>query len=334
MLPCMDNFFLIPRRDGTKIAAVAQWGGLWRSSDSGATWANTFPSASSWNWRGITSSADGTRLAAFYHLGMVSVGGSQGWAYFGGNIYLSSDSGTSWQQAMLGVPGSSPCFFWSSIAMSRDGSKIVAVAANPSIPYSGLWGYNITDSGLFVSTDYGANFQKKPGISITNVGGSVIMSASGKVIFYTDTNRDSQAGYPKLWKSFDMDATWTSSPIMWDTEGSNLGDIATSADGGTLVAMGHKLYSTKDYGASWTSHSDATAGNLFFKVCGLLATELLFPLSTEILMNMAVCTRVDYLPCLLPHCLPPLVLPALLPVPFPLLSLPSHLFPILLLFLR
>ena len=51
---------------------------------------------------------------------------------------------------------------------------------------------------------------------------------------YTDTDCDNQ-GYPKLWKSFDMGATWTSSPIMWDTEGSNVGAMALSADGGTLM---------------------------------------------------------------------------------------------------
>ena len=262
----------MPRRDGTKLAAVvgsgAGWGGIWRSSDSGATWKNMFLSDGSMNWSGIASSADGTRLAAYYHRGMVYIGAPVGWFFYGGNIYISSDSGTSWQQtgpALLGSwPISTRNLYWSSIAMSHDGSKIVALAPSPRVNKGELWKYAMSDSGLFVSTDYGATFKKKKGMIVTDKGGSVVMSPNGSIVFATDPAQDRQ-GYPKLWRSFDSGETWSYFPITWNSEGSNLANIAMSADGGTLVAMGHKLYSTTNYGATWTAHPDANAGALMFQ---------------------------------------------------------------------
>ena len=71
-------------------------------------------------WTSITSSADGTKLAA-----VVS----------GGSIYTSADSGATWTEQT--AAGSR---YWSSIASSADGTKLAAVVESGSI-------YTSADSG-------------------------------------------------------------------------------------------------------------------------------------------------------------------------------------------
>jgi len=101
--------------DGTKLAAAATFsdsgpGGIFTSTDSGATWA--FTSAPSDNWDSIASSADGTKLLA---------GSDHG-------LYTSSDSGNTWQP-VTGISG----FEWEGVASSADGNELAAAANSGNI---------------------------------------------------------------------------------------------------------------------------------------------------------------------------------------------------------
>ncbi|HTX21319.1 MAG TPA: sialidase family protein [Candidatus Aquilonibacter sp.] len=92
--------------DGTRLIAATANGQIYLSTDSGATWVEQ--TSISGQLTGVTSSADGSRLAA------VSGGSS-------GQIYFSSDSGVTWMQ-LSGAPAAS----WSGIVSSADGSLLAA----------------------------------------------------------------------------------------------------------------------------------------------------------------------------------------------------------------
>ena len=80
--PVLPYLAIASSADGTRLAAVANGGGIYVSTNSGSTW--TLTSAPSEVWVSIASSADGTRLAA-------AIGQSSS-----GLIYVSTNSGVTW----------------------------------------------------------------------------------------------------------------------------------------------------------------------------------------------------------------------------------------------
>ena len=109
---------------GDKLAATNAGGNIYISADSGATW--SAGEASSWcNWSSITSSEDGTMLAA------ADMGDE-----LGGYIYTSVNSGADWtEQTGSGRRA------WQSITSSRDGTMLAAAVQGGCI-------YISTDSGV------------------------------------------------------------------------------------------------------------------------------------------------------------------------------------------
>ena len=68
--------------DGKVLAAVVEGGGIWRSSDAGASWKQLgggLPTAA--NWHHVTMSAGGSVMAAVSN---------------GGKVWVSYDAGASW----------------------------------------------------------------------------------------------------------------------------------------------------------------------------------------------------------------------------------------------
>ena len=96
--------------DGTRLVATGTGGQICTSADSGVTW---IPQTTLLGQpTSVASSADGSRLA-------VTTGGSSTGA--SGNIYISSDFGSTWTLS-AGAPTAS----WADIASSADGSLLVA----------------------------------------------------------------------------------------------------------------------------------------------------------------------------------------------------------------
>ncbi len=87
----------------------ASGGPIYTSTNAGASWIQT--SAPSFDWRGLASSADGTRLLA--------VADSDG--YGGGQIYTSTNAGGTWQT------NDAPITTWYYAASSADGGRLLAV---------------------------------------------------------------------------------------------------------------------------------------------------------------------------------------------------------------
>jgi hypothetical protein len=227
--------------DGLTNVAIANIGSFTNTYN----WTQT---AASGNWESITSSSDGTKLAA-----VVS----------GGYIYTSTNSGASWTaQTASGIRN------WTSITSSSDGTKLAAV----------VWGsdyiYTSTDSGVTWTARTGSGSRSWYSIASSS-DGTKLVAGTNKDYIYTSTDSGvtwtartgsgSRSWYSiasssdgtklvagnfwgYIYTSNDSGVTWTQrspSTYMWS--------ITSSSDGTKLVAGGYNaIYTSTDSGVTWT----------------------------------------------------------------------------------
>ncbi|MBX3290778.1 MAG: hypothetical protein KF855_15795 [Acidobacteria bacterium] len=215
---------------------------------------NTFvfhPKGNNGSWRSITSSADGSKLAAVSN----------------NALFTSTDSGETWTQQNTGGSGN-----WVSITSSADGTKLAAVRTN------------ISGERIYTSTDSGVTWTIREHIrlwqSITSSADGTILAAgdnNGRIYISADSGETwvirslgsqvlraitSSADGTKLaatgtgtfgsqiYTSTDSGLTWTAreSNRQWNS-------ITSSADGTKLAAVvlnGH-IYTSTDSGITWTA---------------------------------------------------------------------------------
>lgn len=166
------------------------------------------------NWQCITSSSDGTKLAA---------------GVYGGYIYTSTDSGATWTART-----SSGSRNWVGITSSSDGAKFAAVD-------NGGYIYTSGDSGSTWTARTSAGSRNWTGITSSSDG--IMLCA---VVY---------GGY--IYTSTDPGGSWTprDSKRNWQC-------ITSSSDGNKLVAgvYGGNLYRSTNSGANWDETCD-TEGN-------------------------------------------------------------------------
>ncbi|WP_345739054.1 IPT/TIG domain-containing protein, partial [Prosthecobacter algae] len=167
---------------------------------------------SSRNWTSITSSADGSKLAA-----VVS----------GGQIYTSTDSGVTWTARDSSRN-------WSSIASSADGSKLAATAYAGSI-------YTSIDSGVTWTAQASGTFNWQT-IASSADGSKLVAGVYGGQVY---TSTDSGV----TWTARDSSRNWNS--------------IASSTDGSKLAAavLGGQIYTSTDSGVTWTARDSSRNWN-------------------------------------------------------------------------
>ena len=222
--------------DGNKLAAITKQT-VFTSTNAGISWtSNNVPGGT--NLISVASSADGAKL-------VVAVGATPQFnvGVDSGFIYISTDSGATWTQS--GAPNK----YWSSVASSSDGTKLVA--ATIDYPGNAGWIYTSTNSGAswtqtsaptnvyWVSVSSSADGSKLAAVNYptyTFIGGNLVWTALGLV--YTST---------------DSGATWVSNNVpnnIWQA-------VASSADGTKLVAIpqGGGIFTSTDSGATWTSNN-------------------------------------------------------------------------------
>lgn len=242
-------------------------------------------------WRGVASSADGSKLVAVVNGGNIYTSTDFGlnwtaratsetwWAVassadgvkltavtFGGQIYTSADGGITW------TPHESNRL-WSSIASSADGTMLVTVV------YGG---------GIYASTDSGATWTARAttrnwfavasssdgmALAATAYGGQVYTSTDAGVnwtargVTRNWTSLASSSDGQKLiasvengllYTSTDAGLTWVARESARDWAG-----LASSADGRQLVAAARagQLYTSTDSGATWTPRESARGWN-------------------------------------------------------------------------
>jgi hypothetical protein len=146
--------------DGTILAAAAA-GGIYISTNSGATW--TLTSTPMEEWSAIACSTNGAKLVAM---------AATYWPYQGG-IFTSVNSGATWTQR---PPTYTPAGFdFISVASSSDGNRLAAVGP---------------DTGLYLSMNSGGNWT----VSYAAGAGAVASSADGIHLVTAGTGDSGWAG--------------------------------------------------------------------------------------------------------------------------------------------
>jgi hypothetical protein len=258
------------------LLTVATWGGLFTMADPAfaQTWTQT--SAPSESWIAVASSSDGSKLIAggFGLIYGISTNSGSTWitntqpqmgsTYYGswssvaisadgttyvgtiGNvIWVSTNSGIAWLSN--NVPSAS--FFVSVVALSADGSKMVA----------GAGAYGGSPSGIYISTNSGVTWAQTT--APTNNWTSVASSADGTKLVAAAMN--SEGGF--IYASMDSGLTWT---LTGAPTNNSWATVASSADGSKLVAASGYVfipalsyggyggvYTSTNFGMSWTSNN-------------------------------------------------------------------------------
>ena len=240
--PTTDWWAVASSADGTTLIAADQvyhndypsfaGGAIYRSLDSGGTWIRT--SAPMNGWMSLASSADGTKMvaaaasiySAFDNQIYTSTNAGATWAltraptnvYWlsvacsadgdklvaagGGGIYMSPDSGGTWNQASV------PNVWWMSVASSADGTKLVAGAEGDVV---------------YTSTNSGATWAADP--VPTNDWSSVASSADGTTLLAVGG-----------WAYFSTNSGAVWAPLE-NPAGASWYAVACSGDGKSIVAL-------------------------------------------------------------------------------------------------
>ena len=244
------------------------------NAETGSYWT---PRESSRYWRSVTSSADGTKLAAVVNGGLIytstnsgvtwtpraatgewySIASSADGVYLAavqqpGDIFTSADSGVTW------IPHPSS-LYWRAIASSADGSKLVAVVYSGQIYTSADFGNTWTAREMVRNWYHVASSDDGNRLVAVNQGGFIYTSADAGV----------------TWGPHETARTWR--------------HVASSADGSKLAAVvqdSGKIYTSTDFGLTWvpreqdrnwnsiTSSADGT------KLCAVVTDGLVY-ISTD-----------------------------------------------------
>jgi hypothetical protein len=206
--------------DGLTNVAIANIGSFTNTY----TWSQV---ATSRNWYSITSSSDGTKLAA---------------VIYGSYIWTSNDSGATWTASSTDASRS-----WRSITSSSDGTKLAAV----TYAAGGYTGY------IYTSTNSGASWTEQTAAG-SRLWFSITSSSDG-----TKLAAVVQPGY--IYTSTNSGVTWTvRQPI--DATNRYWTSITSSSDGTKLAAViyGSYIYTSTDSGVNWTVRQPIDATNRYW----------------------------------------------------------------------
>jgi len=230
---------------------------IYLSTDYGISWDLcdvTLPSGvSNWSPGSIASDSAGKRIIAAAQYSF---------------LYMSADSGRTWNVLSNSVPNCLPAcrYFWASMAASNDGR---------------VWAAAVNDGPLVISVDYGATWNS-PSTNSNNSPGrrlwaSVTSSADGRYL--------AAGGYgTNAWFSSDSGQTWTVPSSTFSAADLQV-ELVSSANGDRLAAATFPLglYSTDNYGISWTASPPMTGVNQWRQVARASNTSFTIAASSTIL---------------------------------------------------
>jgi hypothetical protein len=256
---------------GEQLFAAQYGGGLYRSTNLGATWtrltsANSDVNLDRQSFEAVSVSADGQRIVTSIQGGFiyVSANGGQTWARgtiagtstpvtgwwrgmdssadgltvvstdHNGELHRSLDGGFTWSRVPVVVDGAAINDNWYRVRMSDDGSTIALVGNS----FGGI----AAGTGIYVSRDRGATWIR--GHALVADYTAAAMSGDGKVITVSVSNPNPNAqpntvarATGRVLRSVDGGVSFTALPTSGND--TNWRAVATSADGNkTAVAAG------------------------------------------------------------------------------------------------
>jgi photosystem II stability/assembly factor-like uncharacterized protein len=227
------------------------------------TWTQT--TASNLDWYCVASSVDGSELVVASQNSLTP-----------GEIYLSTNSGSSWNQATNGLPVSAN---WSSVASSADGTKVVVASANGSIFTSADSGNTWTNVNAPSESSWASIASSADGSTLVAIGyltGRTYVSTNSGASWKLGTNAQAYGMYAtcsadgtkmavvgsytptRLFTSTNSGRTWQLS--FSNSIGNNITDLASSPDGSKLFVFVYapnfptNFYISTNWGGSWSSN--------------------------------------------------------------------------------
>jgi hypothetical protein len=240
-------------------------GGVWKSTDSGATWAPVFDGVGS---QSIGALAVAPQSATRLYVGTGEANGS-GDSYDGDGVYVTEDGGSSWQ--FLGLAETRRI---GRIALDPTDSSRIYVAA------AGALFSKDANRGVYRSTDAGATWERTLFVSDSTSAIDVVVEPGVPANVYAamwerlrgPQNRRVGGPTSGVYKSTDFGATWALLGGGLPAAGPTVGRIGLSASvssPGTLVACycddpGNfaGLYRTTNSGASWARMNDGALASI------------------------------------------------------------------------
>jgi hypothetical protein len=198
--------------DGTKLIMASQDGGVWLSSDSGASWSQSTLSYNSFK-PGLTSSSTGQNLAAIVNYN---------------KPYISNDYGSNWTQLTNSELPSS--VNWYSIASSITGQYIVL---------------STSDGTIYISNNYAqswsiTNIFSNPIVSISSSGQYVVAACKlGSIYISSD--------YGSIWTQLTTTNGLPSTSEDWSSI-----TISGSGQYVAGTINGGQIYISSDFGLNWS----------------------------------------------------------------------------------
>jgi len=222
--------------NGKLVWATLTNGPAFYSTNSGMSW-----DVRSWNnsyyTTGMASSPNGDVLVAV--TGYLTPG----------KIYVSTNSGVTWPET------TAPLRYWTSVACSADGRKIVASEASGSVYISTDTGQTWTPGGVpvkyWVSVTISADGTQ---LAAASTNGVMCVSTDGGNTWMTNSSGGSA--------SMLLPAKWPAGQANNSAPNTNWQAVACSADKSQLVAVvnGGPIFLSTDAGTNWTASSAPNAG--------------------------------------------------------------------------
>ncbi|MBI2419734.1 MAG: T9SS type A sorting domain-containing protein [Ignavibacteriales bacterium] len=255
------------RTTGTPtILAGGASGGMWKSTDGGATWGKKSTSS---QLHSVTCVAQDTRTGSedvWYYGSGENIGNSAGGSFQdlnGNGIFKSTNNGDSWTH--LASTGTAD-----NTSLSNQWQYVFSVAVHPT---SGNI-YTATCGGFYKSADGGDTwtFTLDPGNGSLSLKTDLAIASDGTIYALTSSAGGNIAG---IKKSTDDGASWTSAnptlPGTYErclvrTAPSNANVVyvfmqGVSGDNSTPNANGHILWRTTDGGTNWSNISSVIPAN-------------------------------------------------------------------------
>jgi hypothetical protein len=178
--------------NGLNLVATLDDGPIYVSTDGGAQWTKT--GAPTNEWSAVASSSDGTKLVAVAHTGGPGCEQSLQGTYTG-PIYTSTDSGNTWTEQ------NAPSNYWTGVASSSDGTKLVAVSRNGPIYTSSDSGVTWADSGAPTNdwTSVASSADGNTLVAVAGSGGGIYTWQTEPALNFAATNNNLSFSWLGYW---------------------------------------------------------------------------------------------------------------------------------------